>query len=111
MYYSLLSQRQLLPVFSFQSDVVRTVSSSPVTIIEGSTGSGKTTQIPQFLLDVLPPGGRLVCTQPRRVAAISVATRVAAEMDVSLGSIVGYCVRFDSQDGRTSHSGRWCEDS
>lgn len=64
----------------------------------GETGSGKTTQIPQFVLyDDLPQMQRklVACTQPRRVAAMSVAQRVAAEMDVKLGEEVGYSIRFE----------------
>lgn len=66
----------------------------------GETGSGKTTQIPQFVLyDDLPQyDGKLVaCTQPRRVAAMSVAERVANEMDVKLGEEVGYSIRFEDK--------------
>ena len=66
----------------------------------GETGSGKTTQIPQFVLfDDLPQhrGKLIACTQPRRVAAMSVAQRVADEMDVELGEEVGYSIRFDNK--------------
>ena len=66
-------------------------------IIEGQIGSGKTTQIPRFVLEsgICPPNKQIVCTQPRRVAASSVATRVAEEMDVDCGDILGYSVCFD----------------
>ena len=68
-----------------------------VLIIEGETGSGKTTQIPQYLHEAgLTAGGKKIgCTQPRRVAAMSVAARVADEMGVKLGSQVGYSIRFE----------------
>ncbi|KAJ7448197.1 P-loop containing nucleoside triphosphate hydrolase protein, partial [Mycena galericulata] len=69
-----------------------------VMIVVGETGSGKTTQIPQFVahMDVPHTKGKLVgCTQPRRMTAMSVAQRVADEMDVKLGDHVGYCIRFE----------------
>ncbi|KAH0802047.1 pre-mRNA-splicing factor ATP-dependent RNA helicase DEAH1-like isoform X1 [Histomonas meleagridis] len=98
-YKTILKQRRKLPVYEFKEEVISTVQNNKVTIIEGSTGSGKTTQIPQFLLEsnIISNDKKVLCTQPRRVAAINVATRVAQEMDVSLGSIVGYSVRFDSR--------------
>jgi len=72
-----------------------------VVVVEGETGSGKTTQIPQFLVDAgYTKGGSCVaCTQPRRVAAMSIAKRVAEEMDVSLGEQVGYTIRFEDLSG------------
>jgi len=66
-------------------------------ILVGETGSGKTTQIAQFIADIgyCKSGRKIVCTQPRRVAAMSVARRVAEEMDVNLGEEVGYSIRFE----------------
>ena len=97
-YQSILQTRLKLPVYKFQSKLLEHVASNQVVVVEGETGSGKTTQIPQFLVEVgyASPGKSCVaCTQPRRVAATSIATRVADEMDVVLGGTVGYTIRFE----------------
>ena len=74
---------------------------SQLLICEGDSGTGKTTQIPQFvLLNNLPKGRKhkqVACTQPRRIAAVSAAQRVSEEMDVRLGEEVGYKIRFDDK--------------
>lgn len=93
-----------LPVRRFEADIVSAVSSSPVTIVTGETGSGKTTQLPQMLLDApsIIEDSKLVVavTQPRRVAAISVARRVSAERKCKIGAEVGYAVRFEEMRSR-----------
>ncbi|GKY95405.1 hypothetical protein MPSEU_000502000 [Mayamaea pseudoterrestris] len=97
-YYSILESRTKLPVYNFKQDLIGAVKKNQVVIVEGETGSGKTTQIPQFLVDagLVEPGQTAVaCTQPRRVAATSIAARVAEEMDVQLGEEVGYTIRFE----------------
>lgn len=100
-YYKILATRQKLPVYGFMDDLVEAVNRHQTVVVEGETGSGKTTQIPQFLLRAGYGGdGRCVaCTQPRRVAAMSIAQRVADELDVSLGEQVGYNIRFEDRTG------------
>jgi pre-mRNA-splicing factor ATP-dependent RNA helicase DHX15/PRP43 len=102
-YYKLLKQRQKLPVYNFLHEIEEAIKSHQVIVIEGETGSGKTTQIPQFLTKLVILGTTdksqktkmVACTQPRRVAAMSIAKRVAEEMDVELGQQVGYTIRFE----------------
>ena len=95
-YYKLLEKRKSLPVWSSKNKILDLVEKNRIVIIQGETGSGKTTQIPQFLLEAGYYGG-IVCTQPRRVAAMSIAKRVSQEMEVELGKQVGYTVRFDDK--------------
>ena len=96
-YYEILAKRKALPVYEFKQELEEKVRDNQIVIIEGETGSGKTTQIPQFLLKQLAvPGHKAVaCTQPRRVAAMSIAKRVSEEMDVEFGQQVGYTIRFE----------------
>ncbi|CAH8460128.1 unnamed protein product [Heterobilharzia americana] len=103
----LLHIRQALPVWKHKDVVVSAIMKSEHCVIVGSTGSGKTTQIPQFLYENnLTTGGIVAITQPRRVAAISIALRVADEVGrgpVGIGP-VGYCVRFeDVSSEKTTH--------
>jgi pre-mRNA-splicing factor ATP-dependent RNA helicase DHX15/PRP43 len=96
-YYDILKGRQKLPVAEFKEEIERKVRENQVVVIEGETGSGKTTQIPQFLLAQFAVKGSkaIACTQPRRVAAMSIADRVAKELDVVMGEEVGYTIRFE----------------
>lgn len=88
--------RRSLPIFPYREDFLRAVEEHQVIILVGETGSGKTTQIPQYLHEAgYTTKGKVACTQPRRVAAMSVAARVAEEMDVKLGQEVGYSIRFE----------------
>ncbi|CAB4063135.1 DHX33 [Lepeophtheirus salmonis] len=92
----MLKQRRALPIFGAKPRFLEEVRRSNTVILLGETGSGKTTQIPQFLHEArLDSEGLIGITQPRRVAAISVSKRVAQEMNVSLGTLVGYKVRFE----------------
>ena len=95
-YYKLLETRQQLPVYQAKAKVLKLIKKYQVVLLVGETGSGKTTQVPQFVLD-LQPEGKIACTQPRRVAAMSVSERVAEECDVNLGDEVGYSIRFDDR--------------
>ncbi|KAI9010131.1 P-loop containing nucleoside triphosphate hydrolase protein [Hyaloraphidium curvatum] len=94
---SIEEQRRRLPVFKSKNAILHLLEDHRVLIIVGETGSGKTTQIPQYLHEAQwTTGGRVAaCTQPRRVAATTVAARVAQEMQVKLGQEVGYAVRFE----------------
>ncbi|KAE9550316.1 hypothetical protein FO519_006476 [Halicephalobus sp. NKZ332] len=89
--------RKSLPVYAFREMFIEAVKEHQVLIIEGETGSGKTTQLPQYLYEAgfCKDKKRIGCTQPRRVAAMSVAARVAEEMGTKLGNQVGYSIRFE----------------
>lgn len=99
-YFKILKVRRDLPVHAQREEFLRIFHSTQIMVFVGETGSGKTTQIPQFVLyDEMPhlTGKQVACTQPRRVAAMSVALRVADEMDVNLGAEVGYSIRFENK--------------
>ena len=100
-YYEILKKRKDLPVWQQQQEFTETLSKNQTLILVGETGSGKTTQVPQFVVEAgyTKDGKMCVCTQPRRVAAMSVARRVADEMDVTIGEEVGYSIRFEEATG------------
>lgn len=103
-YRDILETRKSLPVFDARDDFLRLVQEHQTVILVGETGSGKTTQIPQFLVEA-GYGNRdfcVACTQPRRVAAMSVSSRVAQEMDVALGQQVGYTIRFEDVSSQST---------
>jgi ATP-dependent helicase HrpA len=84
-----------LPILSKKDDIIDTISNNPVVIISGETGSGKTTQIPKFCLAAgCGIDGKIGCTQPRRIAAMTVSKRIAEELGEVLGKSVGYKIRF-----------------
>ncbi|KAL1810558.1 hypothetical protein ACET3Z_027548 [Daucus carota] len=92
----LQSDRKLLPVYPYREELLQAIEKHQVLVVVGETGSGKTTQIPQYLHEAgYTKHGKIGCTQPRRVAAMSVAARASQEMGVKLGHEVGYAIRFE----------------
>jgi len=84
---SIREQRESLPIFKLRSDLIKAIYDNRILVVIGETGSGKTTQMPQYLneMGLCRNGKKVGCTQPRRVAAMSVAKRVSEEMGVRLG--------------------------
>ena len=117
----LKEDRHSLPIFEHRDGLLEAINTYPVLVVVGGTGSGKTTQLPQYLFEAgyasicpqdlsraknapLPSGPKRMigCTQPRRVAAMSVASRVAEEMGVKLGHEVGYSIRFEDNTNEST---------
>ncbi|KAJ4903301.1 helicase in vascular tissue and tapetum [Raphanus sativus] len=98
--------RSRLPITSFRDAITSAVESNQVILISGETGCGKTTQVPQYLLDHMWASKRetckIVCTQPRRISAMSVSERISCERGESIGDNIGYKVRLQSKGGRHS---------
>lgn len=94
---SMEESRKNLPIYAYREQFLEAMVDNPVLVFVGETGSGKTTQLPQYLYEsgYTKNGMKIACTQPRRVAAMSVAKRVSEEMSVKLGNEVGYQIRFD----------------
>eukprot|EP00210_Caulerpa_lentillifera_P006915 g6612.t1 len=93
---SIALERSLLPIYPYRDELLNAIAEHQVLIIVAETGAGKTTQIPQYLHEAgYSQLGKIGCTQPRRVAAMSVASRVARELNVKLGNEVGYSIRFE----------------
>ncbi|KAI1251083.1 hypothetical protein MGN70_008144 [Eutypa lata] len=94
---SIQETRKSLPIFAYRNEFIAALEQHQILIIVGETGSGKTTQLPQYLHEAgyTKDGLKVGCTQPRRVAAMSVAARVADEMGVKVGNEVGYSIRFE----------------
>ncbi|KAL9714908.1 hypothetical protein Ac2012v2_001568 [Leucoagaricus gongylophorus] len=99
---SIQDQRERLPIFQHRSKLLYCIETYGTTIVVGQTGCGKTTQLPQYLHEAgwTSSGSIIACTQPRRVAATSVASRVAAEVGTVLGDEVGYTIRFEDVSSR-----------
>ncbi|XP_019187956.1 PREDICTED: probable pre-mRNA-splicing factor ATP-dependent RNA helicase DEAH5 isoform X1 [Ipomoea nil] len=97
---SIQEQRQSLPIYKLKKELVQAVHDNQVLVVIGETGSGKTTQLTQYLAEAgYTTRGKIGCTQPRRVAAMSVAKRVAEEFGCRLGEEVGYAIRFEDCTG------------
>lgn len=94
---------EALPISAWQADIVTAIQKHPVVIVAGETGSGKTTQLPKFCLAAgRGRDGLIGCTQPRRIAATTVAQRIADELGEPLGRCVGYKIRFQDRTNRDS---------
>ncbi|GIQ88662.1 hypothetical protein KIPB_010962, partial [Kipferlia bialata] len=103
-YLKLRRERQSLPMYSRTQEIAELLDNNQVVVVTGETGSGKSTQLPQGLMDRMIDAGlgssaSLVCTQPRRVAAVSLAQRVSEERGVKCGTLVGYATRDDTSMG------------
>ncbi|XP_001356858.2 ATP-dependent DNA/RNA helicase DHX36 [Drosophila pseudoobscura] len=108
-----LHARQQLPAMKHAEEIIRAVQQNQVILIVGSTGCGKTTQVPQLLLDHSIVKGcasdcRIICTQPRRISAITIAERVSYERGENLGISVGYQIRLESRRPRDRASITYC---
>ncbi|ESW32487.1 hypothetical protein PHAVU_002G326400 [Phaseolus vulgaris] len=101
----MLEFRRSLPAFKEKDAFLRVISENQVVVVSGETGCGKTTQLPQYILESETEAARgavcnIICTQPRRISAMSVSERVAAERGEKLGESVGYKVRLEGMKGR-----------
>ncbi|XP_004303378.1 PREDICTED: probable ATP-dependent RNA helicase DHX36-like [Fragaria vesca subsp. vesca] len=99
---AMLAFREKLPAFNVKSEFLRAVSENQVLVVSGETGCGKTTQLPQFILEdeisrLHGADCNIICTQPRRISAVSVAARISSERGENLGETVGYQIRLESK--------------
>ncbi|CAI8047009.1 ATP-dependent DNA/RNA helicase DHX36 [Geodia barretti] len=101
-YQKMMEFRQKLPSWEKQEEILELIRENQVVVLSGETGCGKTTQVPQFILEDAVERGfgaqiQIICTQPRRISAISVAKRVAEERGERLGGSVGFQIRLENQ--------------
>ncbi len=90
-----------LPIVKCKDSIIKTVLRAPVTVVTGATGSGKTTQLPKICLEAARgERGIIGCTQPRRIAAVMAARRIASELNEEVGQTVGHKIRFDRRMGQ-----------
>ncbi|XP_034204851.1 DExH-box ATP-dependent RNA helicase DExH3 isoform X3 [Prunus dulcis] len=104
----MLEFRKSLPAFKENERLLQAIAQNQVIVISGETGCGKTTQLPQYILESEIESGRgafcsIICTQPRRISAMAVAERVSAERGEPLGETVGYKVRLEGMKGKNTH--------
>ncbi|MDP3285090.1 MAG: DEAD/DEAH box helicase, partial [Desulfobacterales bacterium] len=93
-----------LPITAKKDEIIESILKNQIVIISGETGSGKTTQIPKFCLAAgRGINGKIGCTQPRRIAAITVAARIAEELGEETGKSVGYKIRFADKTSKDSY--------
>lgn len=97
---NIVEQRMSLPIFQYRDHIIDVICSNQAVVISGETGSGKTTQVPQYLLEYAAEQNRecrIICTQPRRLSAVSVSERVCVERNEVMGATVGYQIRLESK--------------
>ncbi|XP_008442925.3 DExH-box ATP-dependent RNA helicase DExH1 isoform X1 [Cucumis melo] len=99
---AMLAFREQLPAFNVKSGFIKAMTENQVLVVSGETGCGKTTQLPQFILEeeiskLRGADCRIICTQPRRISAISVAARISSERGENLGETVGYQIRLEAK--------------
>ncbi|EHA8589140.1 DExH-box ATP-dependent RNA helicase DExH3 [Cocos nucifera] len=104
----MLRFRNSLPAYKEKERLLSAIARNQVIVISGETGCGKTTQLPQYILESEIESGRgafcnIICTQPRRISAMAVAERVSAERGENLGETVGYKVRLEGMKGKNTH--------
>ncbi|CAD2114074.1 pre-mRNA-splicing factor ATP-dependent RNA helicase PRP2, putative [Plasmodium vinckei] len=94
----IINERKRLPIYSYRYDILKAIKNNKILILVGETGSGKSTQLTQYLYECkYHLYGNIICTQPRRIACIAIANRVADEMNVKVGKEVGYVIRFQNK--------------
>ena len=98
----MIRQRSRLPAYSMREDIIQIILNNQVVVISGETGCGKTTQVPQIVLDWMIENNKgalcnMICTQPRRISAIGVADRIASERVERVGETVGYQIRLETR--------------
>lgn len=104
----MLNLRRSLPAYKEKDKLLQAIAQNQVIVISGETGCGKTTQLPQYILESETESGRgafcnIICTQPRRISAMAVAERVSTERGEPLGNTIGYKVRLEGMKGKNTH--------